>query len=336
MDNVQSDKTEKISQQTATEAGADTGAMPEGDDKQKPGAILAAKRKADGIAEEQIASRLKMTLRQLRALEADDYDALHGIAISRGFVRAYARVLKIDPEPLVAMFGESNPYAATPVKTVSTRAGEPFVQNQVTFRKKGNLTGKIVIFLIVLVIAGIVAWNMKLFSPDRQAKTDKQPVASAPAATSAQETSPEAKVQEQKTQENTQAVPEKGQESQRTSADGGNEKTAAQTAAVVQPSENRGNQAKSGQVAAVTAAVSNASSRLNMNFTEKSWVRVQGQDGTVLAEYMGLAGEQRSLDVNGPVTVIVGYAPGVSMTFRGAPVDLASRTVNSVARVSLK
>lgn len=335
MDNVQSDKTEKISQQTATEAGADTGAMLDGDDKQRPGAILAAKRKADGIAEEQIASRLKMTLRQLRALEADDYDALHGIAISRGFVRAYARVLKIDPEPLVAMFGDSNPYAATPVKTVSTRAGEPFVQNQVTFRKRGNLTGKIVIFLIVLVIAGIVAWNMKLFSPDRHAKTDKQPVASAPAATSVQETLLEAKVQEQKTKENTQAVPEKGQESHLTSADGGKEKMAAQTAAVVQPSENRGNQAKSGQ-AAVTAAVSNASSRLNMNFTEKSWVRVQGQDGTVLAEYMGLAGEQRSLDVNAPVTVIVGYAPGVSMTFRGAPVDLASRAVNSVARVSLK
>ena len=73
-----------------------------------------------------------------------------------------------------------------------------------------------------------------------------------------------------------------------------------------------------------------------MNFSEKSWVRVQGNDGTVLAEYMGLPGEQRSLDINGPVTVIVGYAPGVRMTFRGAPVDLESHAVNSVARISLK
>ena len=118
MDNVQSDNTEKTSQQTVMESGQDTGATPEGADKQKPGAILAAKRKAAGIAEEQIASRLKMTLRQLQALEADDYDTLHGIAISRGFVRAYARVLKVDPEPLVAMFGESNPYTTLPGKGV--------------------------------------------------------------------------------------------------------------------------------------------------------------------------------------------------------------------------
>lgn len=337
MDNVQSDKTDNTSQQTTPEAMPATGIEPEGADKQKPGAILAARRKAEGIAEEQIASRLKMTLRQLRALEADDYDALHGIAISRGFVRAYARVLKIDPEPLVAMFGESNPYATLPGKSVSTRggAGEPFVQNQVSFRKKGNLTGKIVIVLIVIVIAVIVAWNMKRFSSDQQAaKVDKQPVASTTASSSAQVTQPEK--QEQKAPENAQAVQEKEPDGQSANIEGGNDKTAAPAAAVVQPTESKNNQTQPAMVPVKAASSQNAASQLNMNFSEKSWVRVQGNDGTVLAEYMGLPGEQRSLDVNGPVTVIVGYAPGVRMTFRGAPVDLESHAVNSVARISLK
>ena len=336
MDNVQSDKTEKTSRQAAMDAGPDTGAVPEGTDKQKPGAILAAQRKAAGIAEEQIASRLKMTLRQLQALEADDYDALHGIAISRGFVRAYARVLKVDPEPLVAMFGESNPYAAVPGKGMKTRAGEPFVQNQVSFRKKGNLTGKVLIVLIVLVIAAIVAWNMKLFSSNRQAaKTDKQPAVTAPVAPPVQEVQPEAKVQEQQTQENTQAVQEKGQEGQLASTGSNAEKTAAPVAAVAQPSDNKGAKVQSEQTASA-AAVPDLASRLELNFSEKSWVRIQGKDGAVLAEYTGSPGEQRSLDVNGPVTVIVGYVPGVHMTFKGAPVDLESRAVNSVARISLK
>ena len=335
MDNVQSDKTEKKTQQSAMDTGTDT--MPEGADKQKPGAVLAARRKAEGLTEEQIASRLKMTLRQLRALEADDYETLHGIAISRGFVRAYARVLKIDPEPLVAMFGESNPYNVAPPKGISAKTGESFVQNQVSFRKKGNLTGKIVIVLIVLVVAAIVAWNMKLFSFDRQAaKTDKSAVVSAPAASTMQEAQPEVKAQEQKVPENAQVVPDKGQQNQPASVDSGNGKAATPAAAVMQPSENRSHQIQSGQVGGTTASVQDGTSRLNMNFSEKSWVRVQANDGTILAEYMGVPGEQRSLDVTGPVTVIVGYAPGVSMTFRGAPVDLESRAVNSVARISLK
>lgn len=338
MDNVQSDKTEKTSLQAAMEAGTGACATPEGVDERKPGAILAAKRKAAGIAEEQIASRLKMTLRQLQALEADDYDTLHGIAISRGFVRAYARVLKIDPEPLVAMFGKSNPCATMqiPGKGMTARAGEPFVQNQVSFRKKSNLTGKIIILLIVLVIAAVVAWNMKLFSFDRHAaKADKPPVVSEQAAPSVRDDKPEVKVPEQKTAEqkateNTLTVQAKEQESQSASTGSDNEKTATQAAVAVQSSGSKSDQESAQQ------AVSNAASRLNINFSEKSWVRVQGNDGTVLAEYMGVPGEQRSLDVNGPVTVIVGYAPGVSMTFRGAPVDLGSRAVNSVARVTLK
>ena len=68
-----------------------------------PGAQLAAQREAMGWTVEQIAEQLKLAPRQVRALESGDYAALPNLAVVRGFVRAYAKVVKLDAAPLVAM-----------------------------------------------------------------------------------------------------------------------------------------------------------------------------------------------------------------------------------------
>jgi len=68
-----------------------------------PGAQLAAQREAMGWTVEQIAEQLKLAPRQVRAIESGDYAALPNLAVVRGFVRAYAKVVKLDATPLVAM-----------------------------------------------------------------------------------------------------------------------------------------------------------------------------------------------------------------------------------------
>lgn len=301
----------------------------------KPGAILAAKRAEAGISEEQMASRLKMTLRQIRHLEADNYEALHGIAISRGFVRAYARSLKIDPEPLVAMFGEkATPSASTKIKMSVQKSGESFVPNRMPFRKKNrSITGKFVIALIVLIIAAVVAWNMKLFSFAGKQNRKDMPEATLlkPADVPPSENRmPDAG--NPNSQANTEQVQDTSKEAQ-PAADTGTGNTVktdktAQLAALAAMQTGSSERAVTGTEARLPV--------LKMNFSEKSWVRVQKQDGSVIAEYTGQPGDQRQLEVSEPVTVIVGYAPGVSMEFRGAPVNVAASAVNSVARISLK
>lgn len=81
-----------------------------------PGAQLAAQREALGLTVEQIADQLKLATRQVRALEAGDYEALPNMAVVRGFVRAYAKVVKLDATPLVAMIEVISPtsYEAAP------------------------------------------------------------------------------------------------------------------------------------------------------------------------------------------------------------------------------
>jgi cytoskeleton protein RodZ len=65
------------------------------------GRELAAAREARGLALADVAQQLKFAPRQLEALEQERFDALPGATFARGMVRSYARLLKLDPEPLV-------------------------------------------------------------------------------------------------------------------------------------------------------------------------------------------------------------------------------------------
>ena len=65
-----------------------------------PGAELARQREARGWTVAEVADQLNLAARQIAALEADNYAALPGMAIVRGFIRAYAKLLKIDATPL--------------------------------------------------------------------------------------------------------------------------------------------------------------------------------------------------------------------------------------------
>ncbi len=68
-----------------------------------PGAKLAASRNAMGWSIEQVAFQLRLAPRQITSIEMDDYASLPEPAIVRGFIRAYAKLLKLDPGPLVAL-----------------------------------------------------------------------------------------------------------------------------------------------------------------------------------------------------------------------------------------
>src|SRR6059058_5180297 len=74
-----------------------------------PGKTLAAQREAMGWTVEQVADQLKLQVRQVVALEAGDYAALPSPAVTRGFVRAYAKLMKLDPAPLVAQIAMESP-----------------------------------------------------------------------------------------------------------------------------------------------------------------------------------------------------------------------------------
>ncbi|RPI46447.1 MAG: helix-turn-helix domain-containing protein, partial [Betaproteobacteria bacterium] len=66
-----------------------------------PGALLAAARRTSGLSVAEVAAQMRISPRQVEAIEADRYEQLPGAVFVRGFVRNYARLLKIDPVPLL-------------------------------------------------------------------------------------------------------------------------------------------------------------------------------------------------------------------------------------------
>lgn len=75
-----------------------------------PGELLAARRNELRWTLEEVSQRLKLAPRQITALEANDFASLPGMASVRGFIRSYAKLLELDPVPLLAMMSnEANP-----------------------------------------------------------------------------------------------------------------------------------------------------------------------------------------------------------------------------------
>ena len=66
------------------------------------GEQLAAARANRGLSITEIAQHLKLSPWQVEALEAGDYRRLPSPVFVRGFIRNYARLVKLDPAGLLA------------------------------------------------------------------------------------------------------------------------------------------------------------------------------------------------------------------------------------------
>ena len=58
--------------------------------------LLSNERVKRGLSLQEVADRLKLSRKQLEAIENDEYDKLPGPAFARGFVRNYAKLLGLD------------------------------------------------------------------------------------------------------------------------------------------------------------------------------------------------------------------------------------------------
>ena len=131
-----------------------------------PGAQLQAARQGMGWTVEQVAEQLKWAPRQVLALEAGDYQALPGMATVRGFLRAYAKLVKLDPAPLVAQYDQQNGTAAD-VLPVRRELATPFSEVRLPSMHKRGLSPAswAVIGALVLLVCVLVASHMGWLKP---------------------------------------------------------------------------------------------------------------------------------------------------------------------------
>jgi cytoskeleton protein RodZ len=318
-----------------------------------PGQVLAAQREAMGWTVEQVADQLKLAVRQVVALEAGDYAALPSPAVTRGFVRAYAKLVKVDPAPLVAQIAiEEQPESG--MNTSATRRPSPASFSQAKFPshgKRSSLPLGWIAAAVVVVAAGAAAWKFGLIPSGQHSESN----AAAPAPAPVGGASPDAAHgSSTETLQNPSVPlisvpgpasapatpPQSGTPAQGAAPTGAVVNVPATTATGAPPANQPAapaNPVTSQAPAAAAAAgiatpapstasatpAANAANALVLNVREDAWIEVRpAKGGTPMIKRLVKAGSTETVKVDQPVRVIVGNPGGVSASLRGAPVAL--------------
>ena len=114
------------------------------------GALRNAREKL-GLTTQEIANRLRLSSKQIEALEADNFAALPEATIVKGFIRNYAKQLKIDSEPLLDAYN-----VIVPSKAPRSFTLKPTLDMNVTAYQKPK-AGRYVLLGLAAVI-GLGAW----------------------------------------------------------------------------------------------------------------------------------------------------------------------------------
>lgn len=317
--------TSERAEQTGAAAGnADSDAAP--------GKILAAQREAMGWTVEQVADQLKLAVRQVVAIEAGDSAALPGPAVVRGFVRAYAKIVRLDPMPLVAKI---------PLDDMGTgdaghvRHNKPASFSEVRFPSHGKRAAlPIVPILAVLVLAGAAAaaWHFGLVA--KLSNRGDTTVASSSAVAPPITTAPVGSTPSAGTASVALPVPSLQNNSvPLISVPPPSSVTPGSPSAGVVPATTA---ATTATTAAATPAPATAQAdALVLIVREDSWIQIKPARGAPLIARVVKAGSTETFDIKQPVTLVVGKPGVVSATLRGAAVELPV-SGSAAARVSLK
>lgn len=122
------------------------------------GGQLRLTRESAGLTTADVAQSLKFSQRQVEQLEADDYEALPGTTIVRGFTRSYARLLGLDGGALLQLLDARTPSVPVEVRPPDNMglAGTPGGLRQLT-----PLTSAAIVIALAAVLIGL--WQY--FSP---------------------------------------------------------------------------------------------------------------------------------------------------------------------------
>ena len=319
-----------------------------------PGAQLRRAREARGESVHEVAFALKLSPRQVDALERDDFDALPGMAFLRGFMRNYARHVGLDAAPLLdavqRMAGQGSP-DLSPIRNADgdlPSGGS---------RRSGSFPAGLVVLVLLVLLA--VGWYFDWFrtgtSPSAETVVEPAP-AFAPAPSQAIE--PQSAIQMTPPQpaavdpaedapdqvpsgtvaadgESATAAPDAATDAavETTSAGEAAAAPAVDTAAALPAPVAAGAAPAVTEALAATAA---GSGQLSFRFGADSWVEVRDASGTILHSGTNRAGSTRSVQGTAPFTLVVGNAANVTLEQDGKAVDLAAHVRGSVARLTLR
>lgn len=315
-----------------------------------PGELLRQSREASGLSLQEAATKLHLHQRIVEALEHDDEAQLPTPIYVRGYLRNYARLLGLDSEAVLAAYDardNHHPELKPPVAAKSQVSSSDKPVRAVTYL--------LTLGLVVLLLAwwqsrhlgeeGLVDldnWQLDKPTPvmsdeelviDSDAETVdsglgypipivRHPDGPATDTSAPEPESPAPANADDKPPEQLAPAPlatTTGDTDAATGGDAGTDAELLETLPEVGES-GRGNSGDRG---------------LRLVIEEESWIEVYDADGKRL--YLGLASPGETVRVNGkpPLEVLLGYAPGVDVSYNGDTIDTIEQSQAGVAQFSV-
>jgi cytoskeleton protein RodZ len=336
-----------------------------------PGETLRKVRESRNLALSDVAVQLNLTAQALRNVEAGAFEQLPGHTFARGYIRAYAKLMGMDPSRLVSDFDQYTGTDANGSSVASlSRIEEPARVSQSLVK----------VFSIVALVAlgglGFFWWQGEtsrlggsanapiehveveaadgtteihpLDEPEDQAVAESQ--AEAPATDMPPVLDPAAIAEAPPSAETDPAVPAESAAQSAPVVPVAPQASAnaeQQTPAVAAPQSAQS--AVTGQIpvpatpaaeptapvasAPVTAAAGEA--LVNLQFTADCWTQLTDANGKVLLSALKRRGDSVELVGKAPLELRLGYARGAVVLVNGQPVDVASSTHGETARLKL-
>jgi cytoskeleton protein RodZ len=290
-----------------------------------PGQALAAARAEQKLSVADVSQQIKYGVKQIAAIEADDYARLPGATFVRGMIRSYAKLLHIDPQPLLADLGRREIPGSSTVD-LRTDGQEPFIEG-------GEKSNRIYVLLSIaaLVAVAIVVYEWR-FSPLDTGQVVT--ITSKPAAGDAGSAAPAAAPA---------PAPAAAPAAVAAAAPAPLPEPTAAAASVPAdpPPRAQSKAAPRTPPAPAASAVSagdaaGANKRIELAFDQLSWVEVKQADGKVLLSQLNQPGSRQVIDGVPPFQIVIGNAANVRLKYDDAPVDLRPYFKVDVARLKLE
>lgn len=311
---------------------SESAAMSQASGPPSPGAQLRRAREARGETINEVAFALKLSPRQVEALEHDDFAALPGMALVRGFMRNYARYLGLDAAPLMDAVQRLAGQGAVDLSPIRNAEGD--LPSGGGRRSSGAPAGMIVLVLVLLVAAG---WYFDWFrtEPPANVETIEPPLAIEPVLPQAvplvppvpEPVAPSAPVE---------VLPPAATSSAADAAEGASGAPIASAPAATAEAPVASALAPAAPNSAPAADAPTPGGALVLRFAGESWVEIRDAGGSIVYSGINRAGSSRTVQGKPPFALVVGNAANVSVEFDGRPVDLVPHTKVSVARLTVK
>lgn len=346
--------TEPVVDATESVPRGDAGAYA-GDLSWSPGMLLKRAREQQGLTREDLSVQTKLSVATVRALEEDDFDTLSEAVYTRGYYRRCASALCLPSGEVVNAYERASgepPPQPLPLKPT---------YGQEQLHTPGRWMPYLLFMVAAACLVALVMWWMQRPQPsapttggsevsslapnnDQAVGNDSGPSGAASLSVVSAQNSVSQNSVSSGAQPGGQSVPESSSPNSLPSLPGpatpstqvaeSSSKTAStRTApapaaggtAKLQPGQSAAAQSASDQkTVQATGASSAGAHTLTLSFKQKSWVEVTDAGGKTLLSGLMNGGSQKEVHGKPPYDVLLGYAPGVQLSYGGQTVPLDS------------